>query len=191
MLGTPIEAADLRFASFLAVGVVSLVKSRQDAATEGSLGRFWPNGWFILGAFWIALAVFQYRGGIHELTDYGREAAYGEGWYSGRRSIQRLIIAAVVVLGLVGAFAAMAFAPRSLRRYRLPYALTLLAVGFILIRSVSLHSVDAALGHEFLEGLRLGDAVEICGAWIIWAAVWLARRTNAGATQGRGIGPAE
>ncbi len=191
VLGTPIEAADLRFASYLAIGFVSLFKWWQDPMAEGSDGRFRAGGWFLLGAFWIALAVFQYRGGIHELTDYGRGEAYVEGWYSGRRSIQRIIIAAVVVLGLVGAFAAMVFAPRPLRRYRSSYSLTLLAVGFVLVRSVSLHSVDAALGHEILDGLRLGDAVEISGAWTICATVWLAGRAKPGGTQGRGRAPVE
>ena len=176
MFGTPLAAADVRFVAYLAIAVTCLFKWIQATAEGDSRPGIRPGGWLLIGAFWVALAIFQYRGGIHELTGFWRDEAYGEGWYSGRRSIQGIVITGVATAGTIAALAAFFFAPRKLRRYRVTVAFSVLVACFIVVRSVSLHSVDAALGEDVAPGLRVGDAFEISAALVVCAAILLAPR---------------
>ena len=171
VFGTPVSGADIRFAAYLAIGAVSFVRWRHERAKAGSNEALHAGGWLLLGVLWVALAVFQYRGGIHEVTGYWRGQAYGEGWYSDRRPVQRLAIVFTAAVALVGAIAAGLLTPRQLRRYRLAYALSFVVGCFIVVRSVSLHSVDSHLGDELTAGLRLGDAAEILAALVVCAVV--------------------
>ena len=174
MFGTPFVAADVRFFAYLAIAVTCLFKWTQATAEGDSRPGTRTGGWLLIGAFWVALAIFQYRGGIHELTGFWRDEAYGEGWYSGRRSIQGIVITGVATAGTIAALAAFFFAPRKLRRYRVTVAFSVLVACFIVVRSVSLHSVDAALGEDVAPGLRVGDAFEISAALVICATTLLA-----------------
>jgi len=187
VFGTPVSGADLRFAAYLAVGAVSFVRWRHETANAGPDGGLHAKGWLLLGVLWVALAVFQYRGGIHEVTGYWRGEAYGEGWYADRRPIQRVAIVATSAVAVVFVIAAVVLTPRRLSRYRLGYALSFIAGCLIVVRSVSLHSVDSHLGHELTQGLRLGDAAEILAALAICAAVmWAPDRLRVDGTEARG-----
>lgn len=167
-------ATDVRLASYLAVGVASLVKWRTERAHGGPEFQDSRFGWLLLGGGWIALALLQYGGAFKELGDYWRSEAYAQGWYGSRRPIQAVVILGILTVGAITAVGLCAI-PARLGRYRLAYALSFAAASFILVRNVSLHALDSALGQKLVEGVKAGDAVEIGAALVVLTAVVAAR----------------
>ena len=108
--------------------------------------------------FWVAVSALMLALGVNkqlDLQSWFGEAARGivlaQGWYEHRRSMQ----AAFIVLLCVGAVAAIVAAARHWSAYWREYRAALFGVCllmvFIVLRAVSFHHVDQALG------MRIGD----------------------------------
>lgn len=129
---------------------------------------------------WRALLVGLVALGINKqldlqsaLTEFGRIAAYRQGWYDNRGQVQQAFIAGVAILGLT-MLAALAFLAWGTH----PAVLSALAGGlvllvFVLIRAASFHQIDRLL-HAGLAGLRFNWIMEM-GA-LVWISVSAWRR---------------
>ena len=122
---------------------------------------------------WTAIAVLLALLGALELlqlqpaiTNFGRSIAFEEGWYSHRQGIQAAftkIGAAMTVVCSLGLFLS---ARRTSHECAIALACAVMIVGFILVRAVSLHQVDALLLRTTF-GLPWNRIPEFAGSIII------------------------
>jgi len=116
--------------------------------------------WLIVGGVLAALAVFAATDAQRSIGDAFRDEAQSEGWYSIRRPIQ----ATVVILIVVAADATILLAMRlkgAKRRYLPPFIALVFLCSFVVIRSLSLHQIDAVLFEGHLLGVSWSDPIEI------------------------------
>jgi hypothetical protein len=102
-------------------------------------------------------------------TEVGRDLATAQGWYQDRRSVQALIIAALVLGGLTG----MAVIALWLRRVISRVADAVLGLGFLVtfvaVRAASFHHVDRWLGYGVV---RVNWVLELGGIALIAISAW-------------------
>lgn len=99
-------------------------------------------------------------------TVIARHMANDEGWYSGRREVQRVFILAVAVTAIL-MMIGLAIVARGASGWAITalVGLTVLLV-FISIRAVSFHHIDAFIGRNFV-GVRVNHLLELGGIAII------------------------
>jgi hypothetical protein len=122
---------------------------------------------------WTAIAVLLALLGVSELvqlqsalTNFGRSTAFDEGWYWRRQGIQAAftkIGAGITVVFSLGLFLS---ARRTSLECAIALACAVMIVGYILVRAVSLHQVDALLLRNTF-GLHWSRIPEFAGSIII------------------------
>ena len=113
-----------------------------------------------VGCLGIVFSIAETLGLGGWLAHAGRSTAANEGWYGGRRPIQAMVIVGIAALTL-GAVFTLGLLTRGFGRViRTVIVLFAALVGFIAIRTISLHQVDAYLYHELVYGLPVGTLVE-------------------------------
>jgi hypothetical protein len=117
---------------------------------------------------WTAIAVLLALLGVSELlqlqptlTNLGRAAAFQEGWYWHRHGVQTAVTKTILLsLGL------LLSARLTSVQCAVALACAVLILGYILVRAVSLHQVDALLLRTTL-GLRWARIPELAGCAMI------------------------
>jgi hypothetical protein len=111
-------------------------------------------------------------------TDIGRIIAKGQGWYEGRRNVQKAFILLVLAgAAALGAWIIWRF-QRFWRGHKLLLAGLLFLLTFIVVRAISFHHVDVFLGRE-IGGVRMNWALELGGIGLVsLAAVMEWRRRS-------------
>jgi hypothetical protein len=122
---------------------------------------------------WKAIAVLLLLLGIAELlklqpalTDFGRSIAFDEGWYWRRQGIQATLTTIGAATTVVFSFGLLLSARRMSLECAIALACVVMIVGYILVRAVSLHQVDALLLKTTL-GLRWRRIPELVANTII------------------------
>ena len=124
--------------------------------------------------FWFLIAIALVMLGLAELMDLPamvgdllRSTARKDGWYGHREFYQvRLIylaggtITAIVLALLFGA-------RKTSSPCELALALTGLVMGYIIVRAISLHSIDAIMGRSFF-GIHFNRIPELTGIGLVW-----------------------
>jgi hypothetical protein len=123
-------------------------------------GDVWPMIWVLVAAFLVAGGIGRAFDVVGQVGDAARTAAREDGWYEARRWFQRLV---VLLTGGVWAssvlFAALR-TPERRRRY-VPIAVAIVSLAaFVVIRAVSLHSIDSITNHE-LGPIDVGIVIEL------------------------------
>ena len=95
------------------------------------------------------------------ITSVGRHEAEIEGWYDERREVQTPAAMAVAGATVVAALCLLALTLLRAPRLALPSTVLVLLLGFLGIRAISLHHVDAALYQWDVSGLSLNAACEL------------------------------
>lgn len=94
-------------------------------------------------------------------ADLGRRLARSEGWYDNRRPLQAAAAAGATIV-IIAIVAALVVGRRRRRDLDVPMAIAMSAlIAFAILRSVSMHEVDANLSGPRLLGLDLGDWLEV------------------------------
>jgi hypothetical protein len=126
--------------------------------------------------FWIFLAVLLALLGINKqldlqslFTDIGRVFAKNNGWYDNRREVQAVFVTMVFTVTLIGTLLAVWIVRKNFKHILLPLTGFLLLVGFIGIRAISFHHVDALL-KTTIENIRMNWIFELGGIGIILAS---------------------
>lgn len=126
-----------------------------------------PKVWVCLGALMLAIAAAEWWNFGRAIADAGRSEAQSGGWYGERRPVQAAVIFGVLVAIPAAWLLVSARAGRRYRRY-LPVATMGAAVlGLVLVRGISLHSLDEAFNREVIGPMRAGDMLEVVGAMAI------------------------
>ena len=120
---------------------------------------------------WTAIAVLLTLLGISEslqlqpaLTNFGRSSAFGEGWYWHCQGIQT----ALTKIGLTS-LGLLLWARRTSLECGIALACATMIVGFLSVRTVSLHQIDALLLRTTF-GLRWNRIPEFVGSILILLA---------------------
>ena len=103
------------------------------------------------------------------LTDVGRCIAVDQGWYEGRREVQRGFLAAMAVISV----ASVAGCWLVLRKTFARTGLAVLGLGlvclFVVVRAASFHDFDALLGSS-VRGLGIAKLLEVTGPLLVLIA---------------------
>lgn len=123
--------------------------------------------------FWTFLAVLMVLMAINKqldlqsfMTASGRCVAKLQGWYKARRSVQQeFVYLLALVTGGFGLWL-LIMMRRTLRRTFIALMGTITVLGFVLIRAVGFHDVDAIINHTF-NGVRMNWVLELSGLVLI------------------------
>lgn len=122
---------------------------------------------------WTAIAVLLALLGVSELlqlqptlTNLGRAAAFQEGWYWHRHGVQIAVTKIGVAMTILLSLGLLLSARLTSVQCAVALACAVLILGYILVRAVSLHQVDALLQRTTL-GLRWARIPELAGCAMI------------------------
>ena len=113
-----------------------------------------------------------------------RASARKDGFYQGRRPIQAMVIGIVVLACLIALPVVLRVARNNSRLVQCALAGSLGLFGFLIVRAISLHQVDAVLNRRGgLPKFNLGDSIELVSILIIGTFIllsWKESRAAAG-----------
>jgi hypothetical protein len=156
---------ELQVAAYVLLGLACAAAAARPCHRRSTAVVLWVGAVLWGGA---ALAGALSLGG--EVSHAGRQAAWMEGWYGDRRAVQ---LAVVMVLAATTGLAAAVLLVLPLARPTRVLAVTWTALaGFLAIRVVSLHAVDAVLYREGIAGVSRGILFElaltsVAIAWVL------------------------
>lgn len=116
------------------------------------------------------------------LTTAGRCAAQIQGWYDARRSLQAGLIIGLLVFVVLGGVFFLILLRGTLRRSAVPLLGAMFVCGFVLVRAVGMHQVDAMIGMRLpaaFGSVKVNFLLEAPGPLIIMGwGLWLSRRNR-------------
>jgi hypothetical protein len=134
--------------------------------------------WLLLACVLLVLAVNKQLDLQSYLTAVGRCAAKLEGWYDSRRVVQQAVILGLVLLMALMATVLWRVMRGTLARSGAALAGLVLVLGFVAIRAVGFHHVDALIRLHVLD-MRLNWLFELTGPVLIGlAGLWLLLRRS-------------
>ena len=135
-------------------------------------------------AAWTALAILLALLGVSELlqlqpamTQFGRSIAYDEGWYWHRHDFQAVFTKVGTAVTVVLSFGLLFAVRRASLQCAIAVACAVMIVGYIVVRAVSLHQVDALLMRTTF-GVHWSRIPELTGSLVILFTA-LSRRQQA------------
>ena len=143
------------------------IQGRRELGETGGKSQFY----FWLAMLLGALGIARHMGLLRWFTELGRALAREQGWYWQRTATQQEIIQSFYYgCGLL--FLLLIWLNRhTIVRYGAVLIGVVMLIGFLAIRSVSLHSVDAMLNYRQILGVRWGTAFEIGS--LLWIGIML------------------
>jgi hypothetical protein len=162
---------------YLAAAAVAFVVASRAPFPAGSRRRerlFWA----LLAAVLLALAVNKQLDLQSYVTALGRCAAQHQGWYDRRRFVQEMVILGLLVVMVLLAVGLWRMMRGTLARSGAALAGLILVLGFVAIRAVGFHHVDALIRLDVLD-MRLNWLFELTGPVLIGlAGLWLLLRKS-------------
>lgn len=140
--------------------------------------------WLVSGVGLLFLAVNKQLDLQSFLTATGRCAARVQGWYDRRGAVQVGFIAALAGAAVVGGLGALWVLRGTVRRTGVALLGLVWITGFVLVRAVGFHHVDALIGLR-LAGMRLNWVFELGGIAVFVLGCLVARAAPARARPGR------
>jgi hypothetical protein len=128
--------------------------------------------WSSMSAAFFALGVSKQLDLQTILTNTGRVIARFQGWYGQRQSAQIAFVAVIAIMSLIAAIVLVRWARNAPVSTWLALASSIMLIGYWVIRTVSLHSVDRLVDARIL-GVRLDSILEIAGLGaVLVASYW-------------------
>jgi len=122
---------------------------------------------------WVCLALMLAVLGVNRLLDienflldWWREDAMAQGNYGDRRANQGGFVGAVAIVGLGSAVALLRVARGQLSDFRLVLGGAVFLLGFVVVRAVSLHAIDAIM-RTSVAGVSVAVGLELLGLAVI------------------------
>jgi len=127
------------------------------------------RGWRSMTAAFFALGVSKQLDLQMVLTEAGRVIAKFQGWYDQRRSAQIAVVALLAIMSVIAAIMLVRWARNAPVSTWLALAASIMLIGYVMIRAVSLHSFDRLIDTRVL-GVRLNSILEIGGIGVVLLA---------------------
>jgi hypothetical protein len=129
------------------LAISALAARRHERATTYESDDTWSTMWLLVAGFLAASSLGRALDVVGQVGDATRSAAIEDGWYDARRWFQRIVVLAIVGSWSSAVLFAALRTPERRRRY-VPIAVGVVTLAaFVLIRAVSLHSVDSVTEH--------------------------------------------
>ena len=177
-IGDPTAMGWITVAVYLAAAAMALVVAMQAPFPVASRRRerlFWA----LLAAVLLALAVNKQLDLQSYLTALGRCLAQYQGWFDRRRFVQEAVILGLLVGMVLLAIVLWRVMRGTLARSGAALAGLVLVLGFVAIRAVGFHHVDALIKLDVMN-MRLNWLFELTGPVLIsLAGLWLLLRRSA------------
>jgi hypothetical protein len=129
-------------------------------------GSIEPRAWTAIAVLLVVLGVSELLQLQPALTNLGRSTAFDEGWYWHRHDIQAALTEIGAATTVVLSLGLLLCARRTSLECGIALACAAMIVGFIFVRTVSLHQIDALLLRTTF-GLRWSRIPELAGTVII------------------------
>ena len=141
--------------------------------------------WGLLAALLVALAINKQLDLQSYMTAIGRCIAKRQGWYDGRRVVQKDVILALLAAMLVSGFVTWRMMRGTLQRNALALIGIVFVLAFVGVRAVGFHHVDALINTHVLK-MRINGLLELTGpVLIILCGLWLLGRLGAARGESR------
>ncbi len=159
IFGTEQNYGTIGIGQVMGYGMVAILATiaafAEGAAPEQAHGRLWRFSLLLAAILLLVLAVASYGDLSDVLTGFGRKQAYRAGWYDTRRGLQAGVVIALFATWCVSVLVSI-YAVPSRRRSFLPAVIGLFTIwGFVAVRLVSYHDIDAVLYRRHLAGARM------------------------------------
>lgn len=169
-IGDPSVMGWLTVAAYACGVVLALCANQSDPSGEDIRQRRIRKRLWLAVAFVMACLCVNKQLDLQTLfTDIGRVFAKEQGWYDGRRSVQKafilLVLAGAATFGGWFMWRFQAF----WRSHKILLAGLLFLLTFIVVRAISFHHVDVFLGRELL-GVKMNWALELTGIGLVCLA---------------------
>lgn len=167
--------------SLIAAGLYALVAACCVLAARASIKHrqmsWHSRGWILVAVLFIVLAVFRVVGIEEMLRADLRLALHVEGAYEERRTFQRPVVAAIIMIGSAMAGWWIFRVARAVKGRRniaavLAFSNAALMIFLLVLRLVSLHAVDAIL----FGPAKINWIVDIGSSLIVMASAMVYRR---------------
>ncbi len=146
------------------------------------------RAWRSIAVTFLALGVNKQLNLQTALTEGGRVLAKFQGWYDQRQSVQVAFIAVVAIICLVAAIILVRWAHKAPAPTWLALTGSIMTIGYVLIRTVSLHDIDRFIGEKIL-GFRWNWILEMGGISVVLVASYWRQsgvgKSKSGLLQGR------
>jgi len=187
-MGSPADALAstlLRELAYLAAACVCLAAGWRSARGPGARDA-------VVMAFWVGAAVLLLLLALSREVDLGprvvtagRDALWREGWYADRRPVQALAVYVIIAsAGLVGLAGSLVYLRRRRAHLIFGWLALMSLVGFVGVRAVSLHYIDAVLYRRSIASISFNAIAELGVTLALALAAGLAavtpRRTGSG-----------
>ena len=153
---------------------VSCWRSARKLALNYASAPFEHHVWQAIAALFFALCITRHFGLETALTEASRKLAFLEGWYNQRRGVQLAIIVLMAISFIFAEILLMIWS----RNKSLTASATLalmsatFVMAYLIIRSISFHSVDQIVGERLL-GLSVNWILQLGGIGVVlMASVW-------------------
>lgn len=144
-------------AAYCVLAVAALAARRHERSDPGDV---WPMMWVLVVAFLVAGGLGRAFDVVGQVGDAARTAAREDGWYEARRWLQRAVVLVTVGVWASSVLVAALRTPERRRRY-VPIAVAIVSLAaFVIVRAVSLHSIDSITNHE-LGPIDVGIVIEL------------------------------
>jgi hypothetical protein len=130
------------------------------------VGLLEPRAWTAIAVLLALLGVIELLQLQPALTSFGRSTAFDEGWYWHRQGIQAALTKIGAAMTVVFSLGLLLSARRTSLECAIALTCAAMIVGYIFVRAVSLHQVDALLLRTTF-GLRWSRIPEFAGSVII------------------------
>jgi hypothetical protein len=156
----------------VAAYLVTAISARRTQRALGPIaidGKRERNGWRFIAVVFVVLAVNRLLDIQLLLTQAGRITALAEGWYQYRAEPQIVLIALIAVFFVGVAIFSTIRMWRAPLPVRIALGGTAFLLGYVLVRAVSLHSIDGFIMGTIL-GLQWNWGLELGGVSIVFVA---------------------
>jgi hypothetical protein len=159
---------------------VSCWRSARKLALNHASAPYEHHVWQAIAVLFFALCISRYLGLETALTEAGRKLAFLEGWYDQHRRVQLAIIVLMAISFIVAEILLLIWS----RNASLTTSATLAIIGatfvvtYLMIRSISFHSVDQIFGKQLILGIRLNWILQLGGiGLVLMASEWRNKQT--------------
>jgi hypothetical protein len=165
-IGDPTVVGWLTVWAYLLGAVLAGLAARASRGGEPQGNRPGRVVWIAVCLLMTLLAINKQLDLQSLFTDIGRVISKSEGWYEGRREVQRwFVVATLACSGVLAVWFTCRF--RSFwRRHALLVTGLAFLLTFIVVRAISFHHVDELLGTRF-GGIKMNWLLELTGIGII------------------------
>ena len=147
-------------------------RSSRKTVLNSASASYERHVWQAIAVLFFALCISRHFDLQTALTETGRRIAFLEGWYDQHRRVQLAIVALIAISFIVAEVSLLIWS----RNVSLSTSATLAIMGatfvvtYLMIRSISFHSVDQIIGKQIISGLRVNWMLQLGGIGVVLIA---------------------